>query len=50
MNYKKINQIENRISQNRKKLSEEKDPKKKQIKQLRIEIDVIRTKLERLKD
>lgn len=50
MNYKKINQIENRISQNRKKLSKEKDSKKKQIRQLRIEIDVIRTKLERLKD
>lgn len=50
MDYKKINQIEIRISQNRKKLSEEKDPKKKQIRQLRIDIDIIRIKLERLTD
>ncbi len=49
MDYKKISQIEERVAKNRKKLGQEKDPKKKQIKQLQIDIDTLKSKMERLK-
>ena len=48
MNYQKIRLIEDRITKNRKKLSEEKDYKKKEILRLKIGIDEYRVKLERL--
>jgi hypothetical protein len=44
-----IRNIEDRISKNRKKLNEETDNKKKQILRLKIQIDEIKVKLERLK-
>lgn len=49
MNYQKTRQIENRISLNKKKLTEEKDSKKKEILKLKIGIDEYKLKLERLK-
>lgn len=49
MNYQKTRQIEDRITKNRKKLIEEKDYKKKEILRLRIGIDELKVKLERLK-
>lgn len=49
MNYNRISQIEARIAKNQKKLSAEKDSKKKQILNLKISIDELKTKLERLK-
>jgi hypothetical protein len=50
MNYEKIRQIEIRIAKNRKRLQEEKDQKKKNILQLRISIDELKNKIERLQD
>jgi len=44
-----IRNIEDRISKNRKKLNEETDNRKKQILRLKIQIDEIKVKLERLK-
>lgn len=49
MNYQKIRQMEDRISRNRLKLMKEKDSKKKEILRLRIGIDELKVKLERLK-
>lgn len=49
MNYQKTRQIEDRITKNRKKLMDEKDTKKKEILRLRIGIDELKVKLERLK-
>jgi hypothetical protein len=49
MDYQKIRQMEDRISKNRLKLMEEKDSKKKEILRLRIGIDELKVKLERLK-
>lgn len=49
MNYQKTRQIEDRITKNRKKLMEEKDYKKKEILRIRIGIDELKVKLERLK-
>lgn len=49
MDYQKIRQMEDRISKNRLKLIEEKDSKKKEILRLRIGIDELKVKLERLK-
>ena len=49
MNFQMIRNIEDRISKNRKKLNEETDNKKKQILRLKIQIDEIKVKLERLK-
>lgn len=49
MDYQKIRQMEDRISKNRFKLMEEKDSKKKEILRLRIGIDELKVKLERLK-
>jgi hypothetical protein len=49
MNFEKIRQIEDRITKNRIKLQEEKDPKKKEVLRLKIGIDEYKVKLERLK-
>ena len=49
MDYQKIRQMEDRISKNRLKLMEEKESKKKEILRLRIGIDELKVKLERLK-
>ncbi len=49
MDYQKIRQMEDRISRNRLKLMEEKDSKKKEILRLRIGIDELKVKLERLR-
>jgi len=49
MNFQMIRNIEDRISKNRKKLNEETDNRKKQILRLKIQIDEIKVKLERLK-
>jgi hypothetical protein len=49
MNFKKIREIEDRITKNRMKLMEEKDSKKKEVLRLKIGIDEFKVKLERLK-
>lgn len=49
MNFKKIRDIEERVTKNRLKLMDEKDSKKKEILRLRIGIDEFKVKLERLK-
>lgn len=49
MNFQMIKNIEDRISKNRKKSNEETDNRKKQILRLKIQIDEIKVKLERLK-
>lgn len=49
MNYQKTKQIEDRITKNRKKLMEEKENKKREILRLRIGIDELKVKLEKLK-
>ena len=49
MNFQKIRKIEDTITKNRKKLSLEKDYKKREILRLRIAIDEYRVKLEKLK-
>lgn len=50
MNFEKVRQISDRVSKNREKLMNEKDPKKKEILRLKIQIDEIKEKLERLKN
>lgn len=50
MNFEKVRQISDRVSKNREKLMNEKDPKKKEILRLKIQIDEIKGKLERLKN
>ena len=49
MNFLKVRQIEDRITKNREKLMNEKDPKKKEILRVKIQIDELRVKQERLK-
>ena len=49
MNFQKIRQIEDRITKNREKLMNEKDLKKKEILRVKIQIDELRVKQERLK-
>jgi len=49
MNFEKIKQINDRVIKNREKLMKEKDFKKKEILRLRIQIDELKEKLERLK-
>jgi hypothetical protein len=49
MNFEKIKQINERVIKNREKLMKEKDFKKKEILRLRIQIDELKEKLERLK-
>lgn len=49
MNLYKIRDIEERVNKNRNKLMNEKDPKKKEILRIRIQIDELKVKLERLK-
>ena len=49
MNFQKIRQIEERVTKNREKLMNEKDPKKKEILRVKIQIDELRVKQERLK-
>ena len=49
MNFQKVRLIEDRISKNRLKLSEEKEQKKKEILRLKIGIGELKVKLERLK-
>jgi len=49
MNFQKVRQIEDRITKNREKLMNEKDPKKKDILRVKIQIDELRVKQERLK-
>ena len=49
MNYQRVRQIEDGITRNKKKLTEEKDYKKKEILRLRIGIDELKVKLEKLK-
>jgi hypothetical protein len=50
MNLEKIRQIEGRIQKNRLKLQTEKDQKKKTILRLKIGIDDLRLKIEKLLD
>jgi hypothetical protein len=50
MNLEKIRNIEQRLLKNRKRLQEEKDQKKKNILRLRIGIDELKIKIERLQD
>jgi hypothetical protein len=50
MNFQKVRQISDRVSKNRHKLMNEKDTKKKEILRLKIQIDELKEKLERLKD
>jgi hypothetical protein len=50
MNLEKIRNIEERLLKNRKRLQEEKDQKKKNILRLRIGIDELKIKIERLQD
>lgn len=49
MDFQKVRQIEDRITKNREKLMNEKDPKKKEILRVKIQIDELRVKQERLK-
>jgi hypothetical protein len=49
MNFQKIKNIEERVTKNREKLMNEKDPKKKEILRVKIQIDELRVKQERLK-
>jgi len=49
MNFQKVRQIEERVTKNREKLLNEKDPKKKEILRVKIQIDELRVKQERLK-
>ena len=48
MNFEKIRNIEDRIVKNRQKLQKEQDPTKKLKLRLRINIDELRVKLERI--
>jgi hypothetical protein len=50
MNVERIRQIEARIQKNRLKLQEEKDQKKKTILRMKMSIDDLRIKIEKLKD
>jgi hypothetical protein len=50
MNLEKIRQIEARIQKNRLKLQGEKDQKKKTILRMKMSIDDLRIKIEKLKD
>jgi hypothetical protein len=50
MNFYKIRQIEDRITKNREKLMNEKDFKKKEILRVKIQMDELKVKLERLKN
>jgi hypothetical protein len=50
MNFQKVRQIEERVTKNREKLMNEKDPKKKEILRVKIQIDELRVKQERLKN
>lgn len=50
MNLEKIRQIEERIVKNRKRLQEETDQRKKNILRLKIGIDELKIKIERLQD
>jgi len=50
MNLEKIRNIEERLMKTRKRLQEEKDQKKKNILRLRIGIDELKIKIERLQD
>jgi hypothetical protein len=49
MNFQKVRQIEERVTKNREKLMNEKDPKKKEILRVKIQIDELRLKQEKLK-
>jgi len=49
MNYHTINKIDERIAKNKKKLSAEKDSKKKEVLRLKIGIDEYKRKLEQMK-
>jgi hypothetical protein len=50
MNFQKIRQIEERVTKNREKLMNEKDTKRRQVLTLKIQIDELRVKQERLKN
>lgn len=50
MNFQKVRQIEEKITKNRHKLMNDKNPKKKEILRVKIQIDELKEKLERLKD
>lgn len=50
MNVERIRQIEARIQKNRLKLQEEKDQKRKTILRMKMSIDDLRIKIEKLKD
>jgi|APCry1669189534_1035231.scaffolds.fasta_scaffold850372_1 hypothetical protein len=49
MDYQKVRAIEDRISKNRHKLMSQTDSKKKEILRIRISIDELKAKLERIK-
>lgn len=49
MNFEKVRNMEERIFKNRERLKEMKDPKKKEILRLKIGIDEMKVKMERLK-
>jgi hypothetical protein len=49
MNFQKIRKLEDKITKNRQKLMEVKEPKKKEILRLTVNIDELKVKLERMK-
>jgi hypothetical protein len=49
MNFEKVRNMEERVFKNRERLKDEKDPKKKEILRLKIGIDEMKVKIERLK-
>jgi hypothetical protein len=49
MNFEKVRNMKERIFKNREKLKDIKDPKKKEILRLKIGIDELKVKMERLK-
>lgn len=49
MDFKKIRKMEDAIIKNRQKLMNEKDNKKKEILRIKINIDELKVKIERLK-
>lgn len=50
MNFQKIRKLEDKITKNRKRLTDIKDSKKREILRITINIDELKVKMERLKD
>lgn len=49
MDFQKVRKLEDNITKNRQRLMDEKDSKKKEILRLKIQMDELRVKMERLK-